>query len=427
MTHRSDQRSYAARLLVTLSPFLLLTGHAPRATAQDILPQKSVSVRDRPRPEYAPPGVTWGAFRLRPDFTVSAAHTDNVFATETDNVGDRITTLSTNLTARSQGARLPLSLNAEVDSISYADNPLEDHVDWASGASTAYSFPRMVNVELGANLAEQHESRSEPSFPSSAAELPEFETSSLALRASHEFASGSISLAFNRESLAFDDVLLFDGTPVDQEFRDRDADAYQLQGNFVIGPSTAVFVRAVHQQRDYANESGGLDRDAKTDGMYAGAVFDLTNLMRGEVGLGTLELDNADASQQDSRSTSVTSSVEFFLTQLMTATVAVGRGSGAADIAGISSYIGTNAALTLDYEIRRNVIASASVSQTQRDYSGIDEKDTTNRRSLSAQWLLNRHAKLMLTYATTDQAWHAAEVGRAYEDEVVSVSAIFAL
>jgi hypothetical protein len=428
MPFSSGQRRFQVRLLNALLPALLVSAHLSVA-AQDLLPEKSVSVRDRPRPEYTPPGVAWGPFRLRPELNVGAAHNDNVFATEDDPVGDRIVTLEGSVAAQSQGTRLPMSLRAGIESVSYDKNPLEDYVDWNGGASVSYALPRRTNIALTADLARQHESRSEPSFPSTAIEPPEFKTSALVLQTSHDFASGSLVLTLNRESLAFDDVLLTDGTTADQDFRDRDVDGYQLQGNVIVGPSTAVFVRAVHQERDYARPSGAndLDRDAKTDGLYAGAVFDLTNLMRGELGLGVLELDNADPGQQDRRSTALASSVEIFLTQLMTATVAVGRSSAAADIAGIASYVGTNASFRLDYEIRRNVIVSASLAQSQRDYSGVNEEDTIDRVTLSAQWLLNRHAKLEVNYTTTDQEWPVAAVGRAYEDEVLRVAVTIGL
>jgi hypothetical protein len=429
MTVRSEQPRGQVGLLAALLAPLFVAALARHAAAQDLLPEKSVSVRERPRPEYSAPGLAWGSFRLRPELTVGAAYNDNVFATEEDPVGDRITTLASELTAQSQGTRLPISLYAGVESVSYDENPLEDYFDWAGGASTEYALLRGTRVALNADVAHQHESRSDPSFPSTAVEPPELRTSALALQMSHDFASGSLELAFNRESLAFDDALLADGTLADQDFRDRHVDGYQLQGNVVLGPSAAVFVRAVHQKRDYALQPGasGLNRDSKTDGLYAGAVLDLTNLMRGELGIGVLDLDNADPSQADRRSTALTSSVEVFLTQLMTATVTLGRSSAAADLAGIASYIGTNASFRLDYEVRRNVILSARLNRSLREYSDVDEEDTVNLAAVSAQWLLNRHARLEFDYTTTDQEWGVAAVGKAYEDEVISLSVSFAL
>jgi hypothetical protein len=424
----SGRRRSQVRFLNALLPGLLVSAQLSVA-AQDLLPEKSVSVRDRPRPEYTAPGVAWGPFRLRPELTIGAAHNDNVFATEADPVGDRITTLAGSVAAQSQGPRLPISLYAAVDRGAYKDNPLEDYVDWTGGGSVTYALPRQTNLTVDAEVVRQHESRSEPSFPSEAVEPPEFRTRGLAIELSHDFGSGSLAFAFDRESFAFKDVLLADGTVADQDFRDREVSAYQLQGNLVLGPSTAIFVRALNQKRSYRKDSAisTLNRDATTRGLYVGAIFDLTNLMRGEVGLGVLDLNNADPTQRDRRSTALTSGVDIFLTQLITARIAVARSSAAADIIGIASYVGTSASLNLDYEIRRNVILSATVEQSQRDYSGVDEKDTINLVTIGGKWLLNRHARLEVSYAMTDQKWSVVALGREYDDQLISVSAILAL
>jgi hypothetical protein len=406
---------------------LLVVVLAPGAGAQEIPPERTVSVRDRLRPEYTPPGVAWGAFRLRPDFSVAAARTANLFASEIDPVGELVTTLGANIDAQSQGVRLPLSLYAGVESLSYQDHPLEDYVDWTAGAGTSYSLPRRTNVALTADFGRQHESRSEPSFPLAAIERPAIETAALALEVAHDFATGRLQFSLRRDSFEFEDVLLVDGTLTDQEFRNRDTDAYQIQGNFIVGPSTGIFVRAVREDRDYVRQAGGLDRDATTAGLYVGGAFDLSNLLRGELGIGVLNLDNADPSQQDRRSNALTSSLEIFMTQLMTATISAGRTSAAADIAGFASYIATSFSLRLDYEIRRNLLLSTSLARSQRDYSGAQEEDEIATLRLGAEWLLSRHVKLGLDYAATDQEWRVAAVGRSYDDRVIGLSASFAL
>src|SRR5690606_31790155 len=106
-----------------------------------------------------------------------------------------------------------------------------------------------------------------------------------------------------------------------------------------------------------------------TTALLGGAAFSVTDLMRGELGVGVLDLDNRDPTQGDRRSVAVSSSLEVFMTQLMTATIDVQRSSAAADLEDFASYIDTSASIGVDYELRRNVIVSLRFSRSRREYN----------------------------------------------------------
>jgi hypothetical protein len=402
--------------------------HLSLATAQDLVPEKSVSVRDRPRPEYEALGVRWGAFRLYPEITVGASYDDNIYATETNAIEDRISELAGNLSLRSQGDRLPISVYGSGASRSYSDNPIEDYVDWEGGGSIGSSLARRTAVSLSGDYTQNHESRGEPTFPSAAVERPRVETGSGAVEVTHAFASGRINVNVDRESADFEDAKLADGALFDQDFRDRDTRTLEVRGDIVVGQSTAVFVRAIHQERDYRLDSDidGINRDATSDQLLGGVTLDISNLLRGEVGLGVLDLDNDDPSQSDSDSVAISSNVELYVTQLMTATIDVQRTSEAADIAGFASYVGTNVTLGLDYEIRRNLILSATFARTRREYEGVNEPDRSEVAGASAQWLVNRRVNVDFDYTLVESVWRA-QAARSYTERIFAVAVSFAL
>ena len=64
------------------------------ATAQvdieSLTPVKNVAVADRPRPEYAAPGVSVGAFNISPTAGVEHAYDSNVLARDTDAIGSGV-------------------------------------------------------------------------------------------------------------------------------------------------------------------------------------------------------------------------------------------------------------------------------------------------------------------------------------------------
>jgi hypothetical protein len=369
-----------------------------------------------------------GTFRLKPKLTVGAARDDNVFATDTDAIEDRVTLLGGDIDLRLSEGRVPISVYGSVDSRSYSDNPLEDHVDRAGGGTIDFNFARRTAVTLGGDYAFDHEPRGEPSFPSAAIERPSFETGTALLDITHDFASGRLSASAEQESSDFEDAMLADGTTFDQDFRDRDTLTLELQGNIVVGESLAALVRAVQVQRDYDLDTvaGEIDRNSTSTALFGGVALDITNLMSGEVAVGVLELDNRDPEQSDSRSVGVSSRLELYVTQLMTATVDVQRTSAAADIAGSASYIGTSVSLGLDYELRRDLILSAAAARSQREYTDLDRRDNSERASLSAQWLVNRRMNVVLDYAHIKRRW-VVDAGLDYRQRILSASVNFAL
>jgi hypothetical protein len=412
----------------SVGAILCASAFLPVASAQDLLPEKSVSVRNRPRPEYEAPGIRMGTFQLSPRLTVGSSRDDNVFATDTDQIEDRVTVLGGNVRLRSREGRVPMSVYGDFDSQSYSDNPLEDYVDRTGGASIGFNFARRTTVSLGGDYALTHQSRGEPSFPAAAIERPRFETGTALLDIAHDFASGRLNLSAERESINFDDALLAGGTTIDQDFRDRDTHTVEVQGNIVVGESLAALVRAVQVQRDYDLDTvaGEIDRNSTSTALFGGVALDVTNLMSGEVAIGALELDNRDPEQSDTRSVAVSSSLELYMTQLMTATVDVQRTSAAADIEGSASYIGTSVSIGLDYELRRNLILSAAVARSRREYTDLDRRDNNKRASISAQWLVNRRMNVVLDYSHIERRW-LVDAGLNYRQRVLSANVNFAL
>jgi hypothetical protein len=78
------------------------------AENQDLVPLKAVSVQNRPRPEYDPLGILLGAVRVSPQLTIGESYDDNIYATDTGKVGDRVTTLTGSVGVQSPGQRPPL-------------------------------------------------------------------------------------------------------------------------------------------------------------------------------------------------------------------------------------------------------------------------------------------------------------------------------
>jgi hypothetical protein len=395
-----------------------------------LVPLKAVSVQNRPRPEYDPLGILLGAVRVSPQLTIGESYDDNIYATDTGKVGDRVTTLTGSVGVQSPGQRPSLAASGGFTSQTYARNSLENYLDWNGGVSVADGLGYRTSLSARATAARNHLAREDPSFPAIAVAPPGFDTRGALLEVRHDLARGNLDLNASFQSLSFNDAQLPQDVSLPQSFKDRNEVLLDLRGNFLVGPTTAAFLRVVHRALNYkrSTQASDFDRDATTDNLGGGATFQITNLMRGEIGIGVLHLKTHDAAQGNQTTLAYRSSLEIYLTQLMTATLTAERTTGPADIPGSSSFVGTTLTAGLDYELRRNLILSTSFSRFQRAYTGIAASETTSQGDVKARWLLNRSMTLNFGYTLSRRTSPLQTyLGQNYTEKVVEASVAFAL
>lgn len=431
MRHRalnsvSDRRSLA-RWIALVATVTHALAWSSIALSQDLVPEKAIGVRERPRPEYEAAGMRVGALALYPTFAVAEAHDDNIFATQTAEVDDFTTAVEGGFSVRAEG-RTPWAAFGELSSVSYSDHPQQDYSDWRGGASLQRELGRLTSANLAGSYSRSHEDRGDPSSPLFAITPPAIDTARAELGIDHLFAASRLAFAAVVESNDYNDVRLTDGTTLDQHFRDRTISNLQLRNDFAIARTIGMFVRATRTQQHYkTREAADLDRDSVTNALYGGASFQISNLMKGEIGIGILDVNNRAPAQPDRRTLALSSGIDFYLTQLITARLDLQRTSGAADIAGSASYIATTLGLNLDYELRRNVILTGNVSQSRRDYTGISDTDTGTLARLTAQWLVNRRARFEMAYSLEHRRFAFPSAGRTYAERILSATVSFAL
>lgn len=391
--------------------------------ADDLSPVKQVSVRNRPRPEYEPVGIHVGLLRISPSLAISESYDDNVFVQDHPRLSDEITTVRGEVSV-SSSTRMPWSVFGNVTTRQYATHASEDRTDWTTGASLTQLIGRRGQATLSGEYGRAHLGRNDTSFPTAAADPPAFDTGTVQLDFIQPFAAGQFSLSAYLEADDFNDVKLISGGSLDQDFRDRNIWNIDARTDFAIGATTSLFLRLTHRQQDYgdSDDASGLNRDASDSAAYVGSAFLISNLMRADLGIGALRVDNDDPSQEDRTSLAVSGDIQFYVTQLLTATLDLRRSSGASDIQNSSSFIATTGKVALDYELRRNLILSLSFSKSQRDYSNLGDSDEITDYGFDALWLINRRGRLSIGISHDDQDWAASSPGRRFTQNIYAVT-----
>ena len=387
---------------------------------------RNVSVIQRPRPEYDSAGVRAGAWLVRPELQLDLEWTDNVFATPTQTQSDTAISVKPSFSGHTLWSRHQLSFDASITRKEFFDFSDESTTTYSIGTGGRVDVQRDAFVEAGLRYASLTEARTSAGAAGQAAEPIEYDTLSAFVGAEHMSGRLRLRTRFDFNDIDYDSAPLFGGGIVDQNFRDRKTYRTEFRGDVAFSPDTAVFGRLRLDNRDYrlSPPDVALDRTSKGYTLDGGFDFDIRGVARGAVGLGYTEQDYDDPAIGKTSGLSVEALVEWFPTPITTITAHASRSVEDAAIAGAAGYFNTDIGVSIDHELRRNVILSAGARWGEDDYSGLDRTDTRTSLSAGATYMLNRSAGVRATYTYDDQASSGAAAGRDFTRNSVTFSLV---
>lgn len=387
---------------------------------------RNVSVMQRPRPEYDAAGVRAGVWSLRPELKTDLEWTDNVFATPTQPQSDTAFSVTPRISGNTLWSNHGLSFDASLTSKNYLEFDDESTITYTAGTSGRVDVNRQAFVDAGLRYATLTEPRTSAGAAGAASQPIEFDTLSAFVGA--EQTSGRLRLQsrLTYADIDYDSVPLFGGGVADQNFRDRTDYGATVRADAAISPDTAVFVRLRLNDKDYrlSPPDVPLNRNSSGYTLDGGFDFDIRGVARGAIGIGYTEQDYDAPAFGKQSGMSVDAMVEWFPTPLTTVTAHASRSVQDAAIAGSAGYFNTEAGISVDHELRRNLIASASARWGQDDYSGVTRTDERLSASAGATYMLNRTAGVRGTYTYMEQTSSGAGAGRDFTRNSVMFSLV---
>ncbi len=377
---------------------------------------RNVSVNDRPRPEYAPLTVHLGAFSVLPSLTGTVEGNDNILATSSNTRSDTIFRLEPAVVARSNWSRNALNLFANVNTDLYARDSKEQTTDYLVGGDGRVDVSHDLGLAGGASYERDTEPRTSSSSPGFAIRPVQYDVA----RAYGEgtFATPRLRLSgrFGIDDYTYDNVPAFGGGLVYERDRDHTQFTESGKAEYALVPDTSVFGQVIVNQRDYRDElPGEASRSSNGVIVRVGANFDLSHLMRGEVGVGYLYQKYDSAIYSRITGFSFSGLVQWFPTQLTTVTVSGARTPEDAGIPNVGGYTSTNLAASIDHELLRNVLLNAALTYGKDDYQSYDRSDTRTGESVGARYLMNRAVTLNLTYSHYNQDSSGTRAGAKFD------------
>jgi hypothetical protein len=412
--------------LLTASAAVLFVGTATSAFAQDdqFLRNRNMSVRERPRPDYEAIGIGSGGIKLLPQLTVTATHDDNIFATTVGEVDDTIISTTADIALISDWNVHAIGATARVRHDAYTENAFEDQTIYNLSARGRLDGTRNFSINGAVVYDGLVEPRTASGNPSASIDPIEFSVSGFDLGTNITLNQLRFRISGSQRDVDYDDGRTFLGAIIDQDFRDEKISRASVRADYAISPDTSFFLEAAMNKRDYDVLTPGtlVIRDNDGTELYAGADFDLTNLIRGSIQLGYLEQDFDDPVIPDTDSFSGRVAVEWFPTEVATVTVRADRSVQDTGLAQTSAFLSTNYSVQLDYELLRNLIVTARIGAGDDEYQGFQREDKRTNATLSAVWLLNRRWGVGAAYNFNEQDSRGLNAGPDFKVNRISAS-----
>lgn len=402
---------------------------ATGASAQYHERDRNVGVGERPNPGYDPIGIPLGGFRGYATLPVGVEYNNNVFASPTEEE-DFIFLVRPRAEVRSQWSQHMLVGTLEVDQATYQDFDTEDRTNVRLGGQGRLDIQRGFYATLDLTNGWLEEARTDASSPLAALEPVEYDNFYIRGGASKEFNRLMLSGAVSQNVLDYDNALFADGvTVLLQNDRDHDQTVFMGRADYGITPTTAFFASVSASERRYElnpTNTPGLLFARDSDGLtyFVGANFDITNLIRGEVSVGYLEEDYADALVQDVDGLAAHVAIEWFPTPLATFEFSADRAVSDSGIIGAAGALTTTLAARVDYELRRNVIVTGQLSHRDDELQGLAREDEGLAAAIDVLYLLNQNVGASVTLQHAERESSGVAQGGGFDQESVALNLV---
>jgi hypothetical protein len=398
--HRMKSLLWAASAAIPL-----LAGSVWAQSAQpEVAQQPAPAVGDRSQPEFDPLGIRVSSFLFFPKVELSEYYDDNIYRQDNNTESDFITTLAPSFRLASDWNVHSLVLDAGLTQGWYADNSDNDYTDYTVGAAGRIDVLRELIANINTRHQQLHENRGSVDAPTATREPVEYTRTSVGGDVRWKPNRLGITLGGDYAHLNFDDTTNLNGSTSNNDDRDRDQTEGRVRLGYEFQENYEAFVLAAVNNRSYDDsiDDNGFRRDSDGYRLEGGVAFDLTRLIRAEVGAGYLSQSYDDARLSDVSGFSMNGSLEWYITQLTTIRALVARTVTETTLSGASGALSTRFGVGIDHELLRNVILRGDFNWTQNDYEGINRTDDIYSAEAAATYRLNRniYTQAQYTYET---------------------------
>lgn len=410
----------------------LIAAFPATAMAQDsqILPMEApqtimeryTAVTDRQQPGYEAPGIPLGSWRLSPSVTTQAIADDNIFAQESSRASDEILRIKPEATLQTNWDGNSVALHALGTIDRYARHSSENIEDLDLGATGTFDLGSTTQLRTGLRYLDKHQSRQSQDVSAQTIRPIRYTTAAAAAAIRQDLGRLRLSGDLTYAHRNYHDGILPDGSVYEQDTSDSDSYRIGVRADYALSPAIGVFARAVGDWRNFRLGTAQTPkRDSRGYQILTGVTFEPAALIRGSIGIGYVSQHFLNPFYTDLSGAAINAKIEYFPTQLTTITVRADRQVLDSGIPGSGGYLSTDTTISIDHELLRSLILSASAGYQHNKFNNLDRRDDRITATARATWRLNRMMAIEARYDRLDQSSHGLDRYRSYVDNRLMV------
>lgn len=357
---------------------------------------RNVSVMQRDRPEYSTQGILLGGFIVQPSVAGGVGGTSNVFQTEDDKRSDAYLNFTPRITADTTWARNAMSAEIHGDFKRFVEYSVRNENAFGGSLGGRYDIgvDSSVNAQFGFDRYYESQYFLTTVVPGSST-IP-VDTFTGTLSGTSGFGRLRLSLIGNFERLNYGSYTSFTGSTLQQDNRDRTSYAVAGQADYAVSEGTYIFAQVGYEKVEYDNElsPGVANRDSNAVRALAGVSLDLTQLIRGRVGVGYIRRSYRSPLFDAAGGLAVEARLEYFPTELTTVTINARRVLEDASTTVQGGFFRTGGDIRVDHELLRNLILSLVGRYEKADYGSTLGSGTVGQVQGLAKLLVSPHLSL---------------------------------
>jgi hypothetical protein len=383
----------------------------------------AVSVADRQHPEFKPLGLNLGAFAVNPTVEAGLGYNDNILYTQSNETSAALIRIAPAVSGATTWSRHALSFKLGAVSDAYSDASTENTTSWNASINGRLDINSSASLNGGLSHNRTYESRA--SYISNPlAEKP--------VPIDIDVVSIGTTLVSNRVKFVgglrnqtenYHTVNSTAGGTISQDYRDLKTTAESGRIDYAVSPSFALFVAGEANQRRY-----DLSSLNDSDGYFlaVGTSFEIGALARGDIQLGTISQDYKNLTSGKLTSGYAHAKVEWFPTQITTVTGLLDRGYYENPTSGATSsgVLTTNAGVTVDHELLRNLLVTGNYTHISYDFRNGDRTDTSDTLSASGRYSISRRVALVARLSHQKYDSSGLNAIRSFDDNALLLSAV---
>lgn len=389
----------------------------------DLYDDNLVSVFDRAHPDYDPIGIRTSSFVIHPSLEIEERFDDNIYATESNTEEDFITVIKPVIDISSKWSKHEVNLILEGEFGFYLDNEDENYEDYKAEFNTRFDILRDTYIKSTFLYARRHEERGFPESASNAVEPIEYGDFLASLGFVHSPGKFSFEINTDFRNLDFDDGMSAIPSVIDQDIRDRNEYGGYVNFGYEFIPNYKAFVEIGGSIREYDQAASSV-KDSEGYYILGGTEINISGKAKGRVYAGYMSRDYDSSTYENIDGIKAGGELLWNITQLTSLIAEASRSIEETFLTTYSGYTLTEADLTLEHELKRNILLAASVGWDNYDYKGTptpERNDDLIYAGVEAKYLINRNFSAGVGYEYENR--NSNIVGDDYDKNVFLISA----